>query len=162
MMRRSATFTRLPLRIRARLLLGTSYRITTFALGAVIGALTVVFAPLFLFEAVKSLVTGQSFYLSTWITLWLAVVGGLWLGSVFIGAWYNVSEAGLTRNQRAGQLALAVGIAPVAGILESCAGLWALLAWCGGRRAVEWRPTPKTSTADAREVRKADCDLAAA
>ena len=45
--RRSPTFATLPRRVRARLLLGTFYRITTFALGAVIGATTLIFAPLF-------------------------------------------------------------------------------------------------------------------
>ncbi|MGA8725244.1 MAG: glycosyltransferase family 2 protein [Acidimicrobiales bacterium] len=162
MVRRSPAFAGLPWRTRARLLLGTFYRITTFGLGAVIGVITLAFAPLFLLGALKTLVTNQPFYLSPWVTLWLAVVGGLWLGSVFIGAWYNVSEAGLTVRQRGAQLALAVGIAPVAGILESSAGLWALLTWCAGRRAVQWRPTPKTSVADARELEEAQRDLAAA
>ncbi len=162
LVRRSPTFTNLPRRVRARLLLGTFYRVTTFALGAVIGVITVVFAPLFLYGAIHSLVTAQPFSLSPWFTLWLAGVGGLWLGSVFIGAWYNVSEAGLTGLQRGEQLALAVGIAPIAGILESCAGLWALLAWCGGRRSVEWQPTPKTLVADTRERGKAERDVAAA
>ena len=159
--RRSPTFATLPRRVRARLLLGTFYRITTFALGAVIGATTLIFAPLFIFGSLNSLVTSQPFYLSPWITLWLAVVGALWLGSVFIGAWYNVSEAGLTVRQRCEQLALAVGIAPVAGVLESVAGLWALLTWCGGRRTVEWHPTPKTLVADTRGRAKAERDLAA-
>ena len=162
MMRRSPAFACLPRRIRGRLLLGTLYRITTFALGAVIGAITLIFAPLFLFGAAHSLETDQPFYLSPWITLWLAVVGGLWLGSVFIGAWYNVSEAGMTGPQRSAQLALAVAIAPIAGILESCAGLSAVAAWCAGRRSVQWLPTPKTSVADTRSLVKADYELGAA
>ena len=157
-----AAFACLPRRIRGRLLLGTLYRITTFALGAVIGAITLIFAPLFLFGAAHSLETDQPFYLSPWITLWLAVVGGLWLGSVFIGAWYNVSEAGMTGPQRSAQLALAVAIAPIAGILESCAGLSAVVAWCAGRRSVQWLPTPKTSVADTRSLVKADYELGAA
>ena len=159
--RRSPAFTTLPQRVRARILLGTFYRIMTFALGAVIGVCTLVFAPLFLYRAIYSLATTQPYYLSPWLILWLAGVGALWLGSVFIGAWYNVSEAGLTARQRWEQLALAVAIAPIAGIFESFAGLWALLAWCSGRRTVDWQPTPKTLVAETRERGKADRDLAA-
>ena len=149
MIRRSPEFVTLSGRVRFQLMAGTVYRITTFALGAVVGVLSIAFGPLFLTLAIRSLVDGLHFYLSPWITLWLTTVGGLWLGSVFIGAWYNLAEAGLTGMQRIGQLALVVGLAPIAGIFESCAGLWALLVWCGGRRKVEWRPTPKTSAADA-------------
>jgi hypothetical protein len=155
MTRRTPEFATLARRVRMSLLLGTIYRITTFALGAVVGVLSIAFAPLFLSLAARSLLDGLHFYLSPWITLWLTTVGGLWLGSVFIGAWYNLAEAGLTGLQRVGQLALVVGLAPVAGIFESCAGLWALLVWCGGRRKVEWRPTPKTSAADASSSQKA-------
>jgi len=155
MTRRTPEFATLPPHIRMRLLLGTTYRITTFALGAVVGVLSIAFGPLFLSLAVRSLADGLHFYLSPWITLWLTTVGGLWLGSVFIGAWYNLAEAGLTGLQRIGQLALVVGLAPIAGIFESCAGLWALLTWCGGRRKVEWKPTPKTSAADASSIARA-------
>ena len=144
----SPEFLDLPRQLRLRLIVGTLYRVITFALGAIIGAMTLLFAPLFLVNAYNALATNDSSLLSPWIALWLAVVGWLWLGSVFIGAWYNLSGAGLTSLQRWSQLALAVCIAPIAGILESCAGLWALLAWCAGRRTVVWKPTPKTSGAD--------------
>ncbi|MFZ2056477.1 MAG: glycosyltransferase family 2 protein [Acidimicrobiales bacterium] len=149
MTRRSPGFATLPRLVRLRLVLGTLYRIATFALGAVIGIFALGFGPLYLLLAGQSLLDGHHFYLSTWITLWLTIVGGLWLGSIFIGGWYNVAEAGLAPLQRIGQLALVVCLAPIAGIFESCAGLWALLAWCGGRRTVEWQPTPKTAVADA-------------
>ncbi|MGA2530613.1 MAG: glycosyltransferase family 2 protein [Acidimicrobiales bacterium] len=154
MTRRTPEFATVSRHIRTRLLFGTIYRITTFALGAVVGVLSIAFAPLFLSLAGKSLLDGGHFYLSPWITLWLTTVGGLWLGSVFIGAWYNLAEAGLTGLQRVGQLALVVALAPIAGIFESCAGLWALVVWCGGRRKVEWLPTPKTSAADASSSQK--------
>jgi hypothetical protein len=146
---RSPSFATLPLHVRLSLVLGTVYRITTFALGAVVGVFALGFGPLFLLLAGRSLLDGHHFYLSPWITLWLTIVGGLWLGSIFIGGWYNVAEAGLTQLQRFGQVALVVCLAPIAGIFESCAGLWALLTWCGGKRRVEWRPTPKTAAADA-------------
>jgi hypothetical protein len=149
MTRRSPEFETLPRLVRVRLLFGTLYRIATFALGAVIGVFALGFGPLFLLLACESLADGHHFYLSPWITLWLTTVGALWLGSVFVGAWYNVAEAGLRPLQRVGQLGLVVALAPLAGIFESCAGLWALLTWCGGRRKVEWRPTPKTAAADA-------------
>ncbi len=149
MIRRSPEFATLPHHIRLRLVGGTVYRITTFALGAVVGVFALGFGPLFLLLALESLIGGHHFYLSPWITLWLTLVGGLWLGSIFIGGWYNVAEAGLKPLQRFGQVALVVCLAPIAGIFESCAGLWALLMWCGGKRKVEWRPTPKTAAADA-------------
>ena len=154
MTRRSPAFSRLAWRVRARLLLGTAFRVATFALGAVIGCFALAFAPLFVFRAINCLGTDQHVYIAPWVTLWLAGVGALWLGSVFVGAWYNIDEAGLTVLQRVEQLALAICMAPIAGILESCAGFWALLVWCGGRREVEWQTTPKTTVADNQGLRE--------
>ena len=81
--------------------------------------------------------------------------GFLWVGSVFIGAWYNTTDAGLTPAQRSTQIALAVALVPVAGVLEGSSGLWAVSDWLRGRREVIWHPTPKTKAADSALVHKA-------
>jgi hypothetical protein len=134
---------------RAKLTWGTRYRIFTFALGSVVGGLSLAYLPLLLTRALRALATDGPVGLSGPAFAWLAVVGILWLGSVFIGAWYNVAEAGLTRLQRVTEVGRAVALAPVAGTLESTAGLWAVTEWCLGRREVFWQPTPKTKQADA-------------
>jgi hypothetical protein len=41
-----------------------------------------------------------------------------------------------------------LALAPLAGILESSAGFWAVVQWYTGKRTVHWEPTPKTKVAD--------------
>ena len=69
--------------------------------------------------------------------------GFLWVGSVFIGAWYNTTDAGLTPAQRSTQIALAVALVPVAGVLEGSSGLWAVSDWLRGRRKLYGTPRPR-------------------
>jgi hypothetical protein len=155
MARRTAGFKALPRFQRLKLTVGTGYRIATFALGSVVGTLSFAFVPLLVMRSISAVSGRRTFFLPPAITLWLAVVGFLWVGSVFIGAWYNTTDAGFTPAQRSGQIAMAVALVPVAGVLEGSAGLWAVTEWLRGRREVIWHPTPKTKAADSALGRKA-------
>lgn len=150
---RNPLFAALPWRTRTALVWGTRYRIGTFALGAVVGVLSAVIFPLFLIRAMESLVLDQDAPLPAPGSAWLALVGFMWIGSVFIGAWHNVAQAGLDRLTRTGEIARAIVCAPVAGCIESSAALWAVLEWAAGKRTVNWVPTPKTKKADLQSIR---------
>jgi hypothetical protein len=153
---RNPLFALLPWRTRTSLVWGTRYRIGTFALGAVVGALSAVIFPMFLTLAMKSLLLDDEAPLPAAGSAWLALVGIMWMGSVFIGAWHNVADAGLDRWTRAAEIARALVIAPVAGLIESSAALWAVLEWAGGKREVSWVPTPKTKKADLQSIRSGE------
>jgi hypothetical protein len=153
---RNPLFALLPWRTRTSLVWGTRYRIGTFALGAVVGALSAVIFPMFLILAMKSLLLDDEAPLPAAGSAWLALVGIMWMGSVFIGAWHNVADAGLDRWTRAAEIARALVIAPVAGLIESSAALWAVLEWAGGKREVSWVPTPKTKKADLQSIRSGE------
>ena len=148
-------FMQLPLATRLRIVWGTRFRIFTFALGAVVGGISLLLLPFLLTRAVEAFAAGRAAALPWPAMSWLAVVGLLWLGSVLIGAWYNVCEAGMSRSHRAVEIARAVTVAPVAGLFESSAALWAVIEWGLGRREVFWQPTPKTKQADVTAVWKA-------
>ncbi|SDY21710.1 Glycosyl transferase family group 2 [Modestobacter sp. DSM 44400] len=152
--RRSPSFVELPVRVRLGLVWGTRFRIATFALGAVVGALTLAFLPLLIARSIGALVFGGASPAPSWLTGWMAAVGALWLGSVFIGAWYNVADAGLSQWGRWDEICRAVSSAPIAGVIESAAGLLAVVEWLSGHRDVAWLPTPKTRAADAAAVRR--------
>lgn len=148
MARRTREFRRLPRRVRLSLVWGTRFRIATFALGAVVGAAALPVLPLLLGRSVLALVGGGPLPLPAPLIAWLAAVGALWLGSVLIGAWYNVADAGLSPAGRWAEIARAVALAPFAGVAESSAALKAVAEWAIGRRDVHWQPTPKTRAAD--------------
>ena len=141
-------FTALPRSRRASLRLGTIYRLSTFALGSIVGILSSLYLSITLLHVFSALADGTIAGLPLVISAWMGIVGALWLGAVFIGATYNLSEAGLPRDQVRSQIALAVGLAPIAGIIESTAALWAIVRWAGGVREVQWVPTPKTREAE--------------
>ncbi|SNR40375.1 Glycosyl transferase family group 2 [Blastococcus mobilis] len=149
MARRSDQFGRLPAGLRRNLVWGTRFRIATFAMGVVAGGFALLFLPLVLVRGVGALATGGSPPTHPGLVLWMAGVGALWLGSVLIGAWCNVADAGLSSLGRWTEIARAVAIAPIAGLIESSAALRAVVQWGMGRREVLWQPTPKTKAADA-------------
>ncbi len=149
MARRAPSFERLPRRLRFSLIWGTRFRVSTFALGAISGSLSLLFLPVVLFSMATALTSPHPMPVSPSITAMMSLVGVLWLGTVFIGAWCNVLDAGLTPAVRRAEIARAVALAPVAGVLETAAGLWAVTQWLVGRREVSWNPTPKTKAADA-------------
>lgn len=147
MIRRNDSFYELSWRTRLGIIWGTSYRIATFAMGAITGVLSFVLMPFLLPRELTVLVSGHAAQVP-WPTLWLATLGAMWLGSVFIGAWYNVADAELDAWQRVSEISRVVTVAPIAGLLECSAGLWAVTEWLMGRRDVVWNPTPKTKQAD--------------
>ena len=158
---RLPAFRALPWRTRQQILWGTRYRIATFALGAVVGGLSLLLLPYLVTRRIIDEQQNRPLPLPWGLNLWLAVVGTLWLGSVLIGAWCNVTYAGLTRSGRLAEIARALLVAPVAGVIESSAGLWAVTEWAIGRREVFWQPTPKTKSADRAAVWTAADDSAA-
>lgn len=155
-MSRSPIFMALPRTTRLNLVWGTSYRIGTFALGSVVGVLSALIFPLFLVRGLESLLLDNEPPISAFGSAWLALLGVMWLGATFIGAWHNVAQAGLNRWNRTAEIARAIIAAPVAGVIESSAALWAVRDWAVGKREVGWVPTPKTKQADLASVRSAD------
>jgi hypothetical protein len=149
MLLRMPGYWQLPLRIRTQLIWGTRFRIFSFAIGAPVGLAFLAYVALELAGAVPAAWhSGRAVSPPLPLMLWLSVTGVMWLGSVFIGAWLNLSRTSLTGLGRATEIGKAMTLAPVAGILESAAGLWAVSLWLSGRRAVSWQPTPKTKQAD--------------
>ncbi len=149
MARRSPRFGELPARLRTSLVLGTWFRVGTFAAGAVAAVTAWVGLPFIAAVTVVDLVIDEPLPVNPWLAGWMAVVGMLWLGSVVLGAVLNVTYAPMTSARREVEVLRALAVAPVAGGIESAAGLWALLQWWTGVRTVAWKPTPKTTTADA-------------
>ena len=148
MMRRLAAFHNLPAKVRFHLVWGTRYRVLTFALGFPIGLISL---PYLLYQTI-AVVSGNEYQvpmLPLPIECWLYIVGFLWLNSIFIGAWHNLSQASqMSSRQRLIETACVLAVAPVASILESSAAFWAVLRWTIGKRNVTWQPTPKTKQAD--------------
>lgn len=135
--------------LRFRLIWGTRFRVFTFALGAPIGVMTLLYLPFLLAHTIPGLVTGAPYHaLPLPWTAWLSLVGFMWLATVFIGAWCNTAHLPTTPLQRWSEIFKALAIVPVSGIGESAAGLWATVCWLTGRRRVAWQPTPKTKNAD--------------
>ena len=67
---------------------------------------------------------------------------------MLIGAWYNLSFAQqLSSRQRWIEGMQVLTMAPIAGMLESSAGFWAVVQWLAGKRQVSWEPTPKKAQA---------------
>ena len=119
-----------------------------------IGNLSEQTLPAFLAKTIASIYLNQQAPLPGPASAWLSLVGLMWIGSVFIGAWHNLADSGLDGPTRRAEIARAVLAAPVAGLIESSAALWAVLAWTHGARRVSWVPTPKTIEADAAQIRK--------
>lgn len=149
-------FKALSWRTRQRIVWGTRYRIATFALGAIVGAMSMLLLPYLVIRDVLAEQANVASPLPWIVNLWLSTVGTLWLGSVLIGAWCNVAYAGMSSTQRLAEIARAILVAPIAGVIESSAGLWAVIEWLLGRREVFWQPTPKTKAADKAAVWTAD------
>jgi len=148
MMRRLPAFHALPAKVRFHLVWGTRYRVLTFALGFPAGLISL---PYLLYQTIE-VVSGREYLvpmLPLPIACWLYIVGFLWLNSIFIGVWHNLSHASqMSSRQRWIEAACVLAVAPIASILESSAAFWAVMRWITGKRNVTWQPTPKTKQAD--------------
>jgi hypothetical protein len=142
MMQRMPAFHRLPQKRRLHLVWATRYRILAFVLGFSMGACSL-FYLLYLAQVVF---LGETYLPLPWPMMgWLVCVSFLWLNSLLIGAWYNLSGAWhLSLRQRWIEGMRVLCMAPVAGVLESGAGFWAVVQWLVGNRKACWQPTPKT------------------
>jgi hypothetical protein len=146
-------FRKLPFRIRMKIKWGTRYRIATFALGTVVGGVSLLYMPLALIVALSKIKAGDAVGVSPVLTAWFALIGFMWLGANITGSWINVMHAGLSRGKMLTEVAWTVVISPVAGMLENMSGLKAVAKWMAGAwvpslRYFEWKPTPSTKTAD--------------
>jgi Glycosyl transferase family group 2 len=142
LMQRMPEFYRLSGSRRFHLVWATRYRILTFALGLPTGAISL----LYLLYQLGLVLSGQNFLpLPLPVIGWLIIVSFLWLNSMLIGAWYNLSQADhLSARQRWIEGMRVLTIAPVAGVVESSAAFWAVVQWLIGKRKASWHPTPKT------------------
>jgi Glycosyl transferase family group 2 len=146
LMGRMPEYRELSRKMRFHLVWATRYRILTFAFGLPTG----VFSLFYLFYQAGLIFYGKTILpLPLPIMCWLLMIGFLWLNSIFIGSWYNISHARhLSISQRWTEVGRVLTLAPIAGILESTAGFWAVVRWIFGNRKVSWQPTPKTKQAD--------------
>lgn len=144
-MQQMPEFHRLSGERRFHLVWATRYRILTLALGLPTGA----FSLFYLLYQIGIVFSGQNYLPLPWpVMCWLVFVSFLWLNSMFIGAWYNLSSAKhLSLRQRMIEGLRVLTIAPIAGFTESGAGFWAILQWLVGNRKASWQPTPKTMQA---------------
>jgi hypothetical protein len=135
--------------LRLRLIWGTRFRMLSFAVGTPVGLMFLAYLGLVLEGVLPSGLSGRpSPPLPLPLMIWLSLVAIMWLGSVFIGAWFNLAHTRLPLLIRGAEISKVLTIAPIAGMCESAAGLWAILCWLAGRREVSWTPTPKTKQAD--------------
>jgi Glycosyl transferase family group 2 len=142
------SFHRLSFRLRQKVKWGTRYRIATAALGSVVGAFSMAFIPAAMLVAVPMLGRAHRFGPIGWLSAWFACIGIMWLGSIIVGAYTNVRHAGFTRLRRVQEIARAIVITPVAGIIENLAALTVVVRWWTGKRTASWTPTPSTVAAD--------------
>ncbi len=145
LMQKMPEFYRLSKKMRFHLVWATRFRILTFALGLPAGAIS----PLYLLYQLGAVITRQYFLLlPPPVICWLAFVSFLWLNSMLIGAWYNLSHAQhLSSRQRWIEGMRVLTMAPIAGTLESSVAFWAVVQWLAGKREASWHPTPKTTQA---------------
>ncbi|MEO9030523.1 MAG: glycosyltransferase family 2 protein, partial [Ktedonobacteraceae bacterium] len=146
MLKRYPAFSRVPRWLRVQLTWGTRYRIATFALGLPAGALSLLYLG---YQIAEYMLGWKIVPLPLPVSIWMILVGFLWLNSVYIGAYYNVSTiCQISKMELLIELAKVVTVAPLAGIIESSAAFWAVTRWATGHREVAWTPTPKTRAAD--------------
>ena len=146
MVNRMPEFRKLSRRIRWSLIWGTRFRVLTFALGLPTGLVTF----LWLTYLVSAVTVGITLVLLPFpAMMWLIACAFLWINSVMIGVWYNVyASPGLTVRERWRESVRVLTVTPLAGVLESSAGAWAVAHWLTAKREVSWVPTPKTKQAD--------------
>jgi hypothetical protein len=150
MVQRVRSFSYLSRKLQVQLVWGTRYRVATFALGLPAGVCSL-FA--LCYQAIRFLLGWSIISLPFPLELWMILVGFLWLNSIYIGAFYNVSAiCQMKRWELVTELAKVIAVAPLAGIVESSAAFWAVLRWCSGQREIAWTPTPKTRAADRQAI----------
>jgi len=144
-MQQMPEFHRLPGKRRLHLVWATRYRILTCALGLPTGA----FSLFFLLNQAGAVLSGHTYLpLPLPVMCWLVFTSFLWLNSMLIGAWYNLSTAWqLTSRQHWIEGMRVLAMAPIAGVAESGAAFWAVAQWLLGNRKASWQPTPKTMQA---------------
>jgi hypothetical protein len=143
-----SAFRALPWHLRMKVIWGTRYRIATYALGSVVGGISLAYIPFALAVSVPDALAGRSAGIPAWLSAWFAAIGVMWFGSMLIGAWANVRHAGYGRLRRVQEILRCICITPVAGVMENLAALQAVVRWAAGRRTASWTTTPSTKAAD--------------
>jgi hypothetical protein len=141
-------FKQLPWLLRMKVIWGTRYRISTYALGTILGSLSLLFLPAALLVTVMQLRAGEMAGVSPLLDAWFATVGFMWLGTSMMGAWMNVLHAGYTGTAAVNEILRAIVISPVAGLMENMAAMMAVAKWLAGSRGMVWHTTPSTKAAD--------------
>jgi hypothetical protein len=150
MMKRIPTFYKLPRKLQFQLTWGIRYRMATFALGLPAGAISLGYLGYEAFQLLSGVVITP---LPLPLAIWMVVVGLLWINSVYIGAFYNISTISqVKRWDLLVELAKVITVAPISGLIEGSAAFRALWDWISGKREVAWTPTPKTGQADKQAI----------
>lgn len=150
MMKRIPTFYKLPRKLQFQLTWGIRYRMATFALGLPAGAISLGYLCYEAFQLASGVMITP---LPLPLAIWMVVVGLLWINSVYIGAFYNVSAISqVRRRDLLVELAKVITVVPFAGLIEGSAAVRALWDWISGKREVAWTPTPKTGQADRQAI----------
>lgn len=149
-MRTLPQYCNLPLKKRLQLTWRMRYRVLTFASGLPTGLLALGYTA---YQSYLLLSNHLFLPLPLPLMLWLAIVGFLWLNTLFIGAWYNLSYSvrmapDLSWRQRWIEIMRVLGLAPLASIMESAAAFWAIAQWLSGFSTARWQPLPKTVQAE--------------
>jgi len=141
-------FHHLPWHLRMKVIWGTRYRIATYALGTLVGAMSLIFLPFALLVTGLQLHAGEPAGVSPWLDGWFCLVGIMWLGANVMGAWMNALHTGRTGAGLTTEVFRAVALSPVAGFMENMAAMSAVVKWMVGIRGMEWHSTPSTKEAD--------------
>jgi hypothetical protein len=141
-------FRRLPWLLRMKVIWGTRYRISTYALGTVVGTLSLMYMPFALTAIILQEQAGNAAGPAPWLDAWFALVGVMWLGANMMGAWMNALHTGRDAAGIMAEVTRAVVISPVAGLMENMAAMRAVTAWMLGARGMTWHTTPSTKAAD--------------
>ena len=141
-------FHSLPWHLRMKVIWGTRYRIATYALGTLVGALSLLFLPWALLVTGLQLHSGQAAGVSPWLDAWFSVVGLMWLGASVMGGWMNALHTRRNHAAMVTEVARSIVLSPVAGFMENMAAMMAVMKWMLGIRGMVWHSTPSTKAAD--------------
>jgi hypothetical protein len=142
-------FKSLPWRLRMKVVWGTRYRIATYALGTAVGSLSLLYLPWALTAIIlEEKAGGSSSGPMPWLDVWFALVGFMWLGANIMGAWMNALHTGRRSLGVVTEVARAVAISPVAGLMENMAAMSAVVKWMLGARTMVWNTTPSSKAVD--------------
>jgi hypothetical protein len=141
-------FHSLPWHLQIKVIWGTRYRIATYALGTMVGILSLLFLPWALLVIGLQLRASETAGVSPWLDAWFSIVGFMWLGSGILGAWMNALHTGRSDSGIMIEALRGIVFSPFAGFMENMAAMSAVVKWMLGTRNMVWNTTPSTKAAD--------------